>query len=479
MNIVAQFANMQNDRKTLIRKALDSSTGVGGALIPQNLEKIITNTVVRLSPELALIEPTFGSMKLHEFNRLTALPAAGGAMGEGATTPVRNGNYVRSSINLKVIRRKGSVTNFLQDASKNYIDAASAEMENHLQSHVYDLNTYNVWGSGGDAGGANVYAWNGLDSIVVNDSKNRIVDSITGTAMTSLKTLDDMLDRNMRKQGAPHKKAFLLSPEMQSVVSRLLTNVRYQQDAGEIEIRGGWRLQTYRSVPLVPSALTSPGGKMGTVTPSFASSGGTVLDGTYLFRVAYVDWNGESEASDEVSVTPNGGNDNTVTLGWAAVDGAMFYKIYCTNGATNTETLVAIVSGNSYLSTGDIDAPVTGVVFTTTPSTRNPTLTLAAVSGVLTGPTNSVPTAVMGLDKPLVSNNGVVPETIILWDLDKYQGLGKFPYTNQGGSRFNGLVTMEMLARTDDNIPFLIKTYGGLCPSFDLTTVIHRGLRTA
>jgi hypothetical protein len=475
MNIVAQFANMQQDRKTLIRKALDSSAAIGGALIPQHLEKTVTNTVVRISPEMALIEPAFDSQKLHEFNRLTSLPAAGGAMGEGATTPVRNGTYVRDSFNLKVIRRKGTVTNFLQDASKNYIDAAAAEMENHLQAHVYDVNTYNLWGSAG----ANDYTWNGIDSIVINDSKNRIVEPITGTAVTTLKILDDMIDRNMRKQGAPHKKAFLMSPEMQSVVSRLLTNVRYQQDAGEIEIRGGWRLQTYRSVPLVPSALTSPGGKMGTVTPSFAASGGTVADGTYLFRVAYVDWNGESEASEEATVTPNGGNDNTVTLGWTAVAGAMFYKIYCTNGSTNTELLVAIVSAQAYLSSGDIASDVTGVIFTTTPSTRNPTLTLVAATGVLTGPTNSVPTAVMGLDKPFVANAGVVPESIILWDLDKYQGLGKFPYTNQGGARFNGLVTMEMLARTDDNIPFLLKTYGGLCPSFDLTTVIHRGLRTA
>jgi hypothetical protein len=477
MNIVAQFANMQQDRKTLIRKALDSSAGVGGALVPQHLEKTITNTVLRLSPELALLEPEFDPQKLHEYNQLTALPSAGGAMGEGATTPVKNGTYARKSITLKVIRRKGTVTNFLQDASKSYIDAAAAEMENHLQSHVYDLNTYNVWGSAG----ANAYAWDGLDSICVNDSKRRIVEAVAGVVPASLKFLDDMIDLNLRKQGVAHKKAFLMSPEMQSLTSRLLTNVRLEQDVGVTEIKGGWRLMTYRGIPIVPTSLTSPGGKMGAVTATFANSGGTVADGAYYFRVAYVDWSGESEASDEATVTCSGGagNAHVVTLAWTAVDGAMFYKVYAAITTSGAEKLVAVLPAGTYLADGTPAANVTGCAISTAPATRNPTVTLSATSGVTTGPTLSVPTATMALDVPYVANAGVVPETVILWDLDKYQGLGKFPYTNQGGSRFNGMVTMELLARTDDNIPFLIKSYGGLCPSFDLTSVIHRGLRVA
>lgn len=478
MNIVAQFANMQQDRKTLIRKALDSSAGVGGALVPQHLEKTVTNAVVRLSPEMALIEPEFDAQKLHEYNQLTSLPAAGGAMGEGATTPVKNGVYARKSINLKVVRRKGTVTNFLQDASKGYIDAAAAEMENHLQSHVYDVNTYNIWGSAG----ANAYAWDGLDSIVINDSKNRILEAAGGAVPSNLKFLDDMIDRNLRKQGTSHKKAFLMSPEMQSLVSRLLTNVRLEQDVGVTEIKGGWRLMTYRGIPIVPTASVSPGGTMGTVTCTAANSGGSITNAAGFFRVAYVDWNGESEASAEATDTISGGAGNAgkFTLGWTAVDGALFYKVYAA-ATTGAEKLVAVLPAATYLADGSPADTVNGCVITAGYTARNPTLTLTSTGGlgVLTGPTASVPTAVMGLDVPLVSTGGVIPETVVLWDLDKYQGLGKFAYTNQGGSRFNGLVTMEMLARTDDNIPFLIKSYGGLVPSFDLTTVIHRGLRVA
>jgi hypothetical protein len=81
-------------------------------------------------------------------------------------------------------------------------------------------------------------------------------------------------------------------------------------------------------------------------------------------------------------------------------------------------------------------------------------------------------------DYPIVATGGVTPESVLLWDLDKYQGLGKVPYTNTGGDRFNGLVTMQPLAITDDNIPFLIRTYCVLCPSFEGTSVLARGLRT-
>ena len=64
----------------LLQKALTSATGVGGALIPENLEKEITNTIIRLSPEMALVFLKRIAGKTHEFNRLVALPRTGGAM---------------------------------------------------------------------------------------------------------------------------------------------------------------------------------------------------------------------------------------------------------------------------------------------------------------------------------------------------------------------------------------------------------------
>lgn len=480
VGLIGQFNSLRGERQTLIRKALDSSIGAttvaASPLIKQKLEQTITNTMVRLAPELAVIQAEYDAQKTHEYTKLTALPAANGFMGEGATTPTSNSTYARESVSLKILRRKGAVTNFLQDAAKSFIDASAAEMENHLQAHGYDMIHGLEWGNKA----ANPYAFDGLDTLI---STNRINEAVGGVVPTTLKFLDDMVDRNLAKQGGQHSKVFLMTPEMQSLVSRLLTNVRLQQGSGPgtgvVEIKGGWRLETYRNIPILPVAGLKPNTAMGTVTTAFANSGGTVADGAYFFRVAYVDYNGESEASAEATVTCSGGagNAHTVTLSWTAITGAFMYKIYAST-TTGAEKLVAVIKGQTYLSDGTPAAAVTGCVFTTTPSTVNPTLTLSATSGVTTGPTDSVTTA-MANDRPLVSTGGIVPEYVTLWDLDKYQGLGKVPYTNAGGDRFNGLVTMVPLAQTDDNIPFLIRSYMALCPSFEATSIIHRGLRTA
>jgi hypothetical protein len=457
---------MGDGRRSLIRKALDSSAGEGAGsyspLVAQKLEKVITNVMTRLSPELAVIKTEYAPQKFHEFNRLTALPKANGFMGEGAATPTHQSFYTRDQVDLKVLRRKGAVTNFLQDASKSYIDAAAAEMENHLQSHAYDIITALLWGHAK----ANKYSVDGLDALV---ETNRSNNAIGGEVPQSLSFLDDMIDQNIEKQGSAHAKCFLMSPKMQSAVSRLLTNVRLQQGSAgtaTVEISGGWRLETYRNIPILPvSSIGSGKRKMGAIT---AANGAT-----NYFRVAVVTYDGESEASDVIQ----GGSASSAALNWAAEDGAFYYKIYA-GSAEATLKLVAIIPAQTYDGIGTYQAEVAGVAINGNPTLPNQPLTLVAPAGVtaISAPTI---TDKLAQDAPFVATGGSVPEAVALWDLDKYQGLGKVPYTNQGGDRFNGLVTIEPLAKTDDFVSFLIRTYFALCPSWEATSVISRGWRTA
>lgn len=460
--LIHQFNRLSGQNRSLIRKALDSTTGVGEALTPQFLEQIITNTIVQLSPEIAMIQAEFGNQKLHEFNRITALPAAGGAMGEGATTPTRQSAFQRANVTLKVIRRKGSVTNFLQDSSASYIDAAAAEMENHLLAHVYDLIFYSYYGNKD----ANTYEYDGWDKMI---SSNRF--NATTAVPTSLDFLDQMLDANSRNQGAKHEKAFCMSPEMLSKVSQLLTNVRNLQNVGgaglrEIEIPGGWRLMSYRNVPIIETTSTRPIAKMTTVTATPATSGGSLADDTYYFRVAPITYKGEQEASDEVNATVSGGGGSgKVTLSFTAFNtspnAALSYRVYAgtTTGVANT-TLKKVSSAFTFDANGTITGDVTSIEITT-----------------LT--TGSDVTSAMANDKPLVSTASVPEEVVYLIDFDKYQGIGKMPYTNTAGDRFNGLVTMKPLAETDDFIPFLIKTYAAIADAFEGTSAVIRGLRTS
>jgi len=451
-----QFNQLGDVRKSLIRKALDSSVGTGEALIPEKLEQVITNAVVRLAPEMALIQPEYDSQKFHEYNQLTNLPGAGGAMGEAATTPTRNSNYARKSVEMKVIRRKGSVTNFLQDSSERYIDSAAAEMENHLLAHVYDNIVYIMYGNAE----ADEYTYSGIDFYA---RTNRINESEGGTVIADLTTLDEMIDRNHELQGQGHNKVFVMSPRMLSKVSSMLTNVRLNQGLlgsglTQVDVGGGWRLNAYRDIPIIESGATKPKTKLGTVTLASSGSGAAIADDEYFFRVAAVTWDGEQEASDEVSISTT--SADTITASWAAVANALYYKVYegLSSGSTK---LIRVISAFTYDGSGTVTGDNTSIAFTADPAADD-----------------SVPTELQS-DSPLVATGGVTPEYMALWDLDKYQGMGKFPYTNRGGARFGGLVTIEDLARTDDFLPFLIKTYGSLCPSFEETTVIHRGLRTA
>jgi hypothetical protein len=462
--LLSQYNKHSRLNENILQKALTSAAGVAEALIPENLEKEITNTVIRLSPEMALVFLKKISGKVHEFNKLVALPRTGGAMGEAASTIVSNSQTTRDTVTLKVIRRKGEITNFLQDTSEEYIDAAAYEMENLLQQHIYDLINYIMYGNAD----ANTYEHSGLDYYV---STNRILPVNTskryGDTLASLTTFDNMIDRSNRAGGAKHNRCFIMSPEMLSKLSQLLTNVRLNQGlvAGltQVEIGGGWRLNAYRDIPIIESTGTAPTNLTniyGTTGSSTATTGGTIAADDYFFQIAAVTEEGEQLASAEISQTTTG-TTSTVTLTWEDVPNAYRYKIYSHDVTAVDKTLVRVIAADVYDAVGTITGRKTSYTFTTDPLTKD-----ASVPASMANDTQLEKEATKG-----------VPEYVFLWDLDPIQGLGKYPYTNSGGSKFNGVVTVKQLAETDDNIPLLVKTYAALTPSFERTSVIYRGLR--
>jgi len=450
------FGSAEN--RSLIRKAFSSTSGVGQPLIPEHLEDVVTNTIVRLVPELAVPVMKFDHQKFHEFIRLTGLPAAGAAMGENSVTPTRNSTTERASVELKILKRKGAVTGFLQDAAANFTDAQAFEMEAHLQAFGYDLRTYMLYGNKT----SDQYAFDGLDKFITTYRKNTVA---AGVVPTSLATLDDVIDHNARKQGSNHRKVFIMSPEMLSLFSRLYTQVRDNRSTirgtNVVEIDGGWRLQTYRDIPILETTATRPTVQMGTVTGAQAGSGAAIPNDEYFFKVAPVTWDGEQRASAEVTVNTTGNSRDTITLSFTAVASALFYKVYCSD-ATGTEVLVSIVSAFTYDGNGTITTDVTSIQFTSNPTVAD----------------SSVPTALQS-DVPLGGTAANPMEYIFFWDLDEFQGMGKLAFTNSSGSRFNGLVTVEPLAKTDDNQPFLVKSYPALIDSFEATSGVLRGYRTA
>ena len=468
-SFIKQFNLFAKDNQSLIQKALTSATDVGEALIPENLEQIITDTVIRLSPELAMLEPKKISGKVHEFDRLMQRPSRGGAMGENATTPITNSATSRDSVALKVVRRKGKVTNFLIDTSEEFIDAASYEMENHLQAHVLDLIYYLLWGNAI----ANPYEFDGLEQFVTS---NRV--DYAAAVPTTLTFLDSMIDASNRKGGARHRRGFVMSPEMLSKISSLLTNVRLNQGLSggglsQVEVPGGWRLNAYRDIPIIETTSLQPIEALSSTVTLALVAGGALADDEYFVYVAPITYEGEQMPSVVESITTSAANNSfsialdaphESTINGVAVESVLGYKVYVgiVTGEANCP-LIQQVGAFTYDAEGspDGDNLVDDVLVITT----------------LT-PGTSVPTH-MQADTPLVATGGINPESIVLWDLDPIQGLGKLPFTNKAGDRFEGLVTTKPLAETDDFINFLIKSYTALTPSFEATSYWLRNIRRA
>ncbi len=154
-------------------------------------------------------------------------------------------------------------------------------------------------------------------------------------------------------------------------------------------------------------------------------------------------------------------------------------KIYIHN-TSGSEVLVKVIPANLYDANGTIGAAITSCRFITNPAVRDATIDQLNAAG-LVAPLTLIGSAPVGMaaDRPLIATGGIPPEYVFFWDLDEFQGMGKFAYTNSAGSRFNGLITLEPLAKTDDNLPFLVKTYGSMIDSWEATSYVSRGLRVA
>ena len=445
------------DGKRLLQKALTTSITSGGPAIEEHLETIITNEMVRLVPELAVIETKYDPQDIHRFSRLVDLPAPGSAMGQNSVTPTTSSQLEKATTTMKVMKCKGSVTGLLKAAaSKNY-DMVEMETENQIQAFANDLVTYLYHGNKD----ADAYTFDGWNKFIATYRKN---ETWGGTVPASLAVLDGMIDSSNRRKGQPHRRCFVMSPEMLTKLSGFYTNIRDNRDANNdgtnaLMINGGWRLQTYRGIPILESSSTRPLAQMTAVTAGHAGAGSALADKTRYFQVAPVTWDGEQIASAQVSDTSS--SSDTVTLSWTAYPKALFYYIYCSE-TTGQAKLTRVIAAKNYDGDGTPTTAVTGITFATDPLTAN----------------DSVPTHMQD-DRPFNYTGGIAPETIYLLDLDTYQGMGKFAYTNEDGGRLDGLVSVIPLAKVDDHDDFLLKCYGALIDAFEATCGMHRGLRVA
>ena len=348
---------------------------------------------------------------------------------------------------------------------------------------VHDLCNYNMYGNGNAT--SNTYEYSGFDTFI---DTNRIVNGTGGVALTSLSQLDDLIDRNLELQGSEHNKAFFMSAGMLSRCSQIESTIRKNMDIGQggkmsvMDKPGGWRLNAYRDIPIIVSGQCKPKATGPTLTPTNAQSGGTILDSTTRYiRLAGVTKDGEQIAGAEATCASGASaNTNEIIITWTADITVYRWKVYV-GTASGTTYLRHVVPNFTYNSSGTITGSITTTIAGVKTYSSNANGNVTSIT-FLADPNTAgaeITSTTALTDIPLDTVGGIVPENIWLIDLDEYQGMGRMPYSTMGGSQFNGLVSFEFLAKTDSDLPFLYQCYTAVCPSYEATSCLLRGVRVA
>lgn len=335
-----------------LEKALNTATASGQALLAQDLEPALVEYLGRYMPLWGMIPRGQADSKTHEYTKRTGVPSAW-VEGEATAPGVTSGSYARESVQLKILRTWGSVTGFQQKMSEKFINALRTEIDGSVEG-LADLIEYSLlWGDTTDA-----YQFSGLETFMRNDATARANNVFDLNAVITLTDLDNMLDATEGFRGLDRDpKMFIASRQMISKITGLQTKI--QRTVQEVEFEGGFRMATYRGVPLVPSGFVRPAAT--TTSPAVtatAAAGGTLADDEYFYRIASVTLYGEQLIGDEDSATTATTN-NSVALTWTADANARLYKIYrgTVTGADNLD-LIASIPAKTYNADGSVASNV-------------------------------------------------------------------------------------------------------------------------
>lgn len=339
---------------TELEEALTAATSVT-ALTPKIIDPLLLEYQRRFAPLLAAIPAKQWNSTQYFFNRRVTRPDAGGVV-DGGARPIGNSTYEQAVFNIKLFQAVGAVTGFAQTVTRDLVgDLRQLEIDGTVQSMLWSIETAFIWGSDPATANGQYPICSGLDYLVSNwtagTGSAAFVNSIDlGGANFALKNLDTIMAQVAANAGMPTSNPnwmFIMSPNLLGSVSQTLT--AQQRFMGEVEVAAGLVVPSYRNVPMVESSFLAPrSNQMGVVSPSTATTGGTLAAGTYYYQVAPVIARfGEIQASTEVSQVTTG-STSTVTLSFSTPsnmpDGAspILYKVYRATSSGN-ETLIGTV----------------------------------------------------------------------------------------------------------------------------------------
>jgi len=364
----ATEARLQKEKRlstTELRKAL-ATTGSGQYLVPEDLEPAIRDYLWYLSPLTERIQAVRADGHLHKVARRTAVNR-GWFEGESTDPSYSQSTYDQRQVQIKILRTSGKITDFMQSASRTFVDAAAEEIDAAVMAladifeyaAMYgvstDLTTYDITGDAYQYTG--LYGWL-IEDALTDNVRDANSHGAAGATVT-LSMLDQMYAQTVGKYRNFMRDPYiwLMSQDMNDKVSGLQTRVT--RESPSMTFEGGFVMQTYKNIPILPSQFCAPGSSASPAGLSAAASaGGSLDDDTYYYRVAAITLYGEQAAAAEVNATTSG-THNTVTLSWTANENAKLYAIYkgTATGDNNLE-LLDIIPAITYTSAGAISSYV-------------------------------------------------------------------------------------------------------------------------
>lgn len=342
---------------TDLEKALTTAAGTP-QLWQEQLSPHIYNLLLKELPLLEALRIEQAQSPIHQYRKRTSLPS-GWVQGELADADFRSGTYELKDVALKIVRAWGGVSSFAQGLTTQFVNQLQEQINVSVLGVANTLEWLIFYGNTADS-----FQFNGVEAFVNADStaKQAIGNggsnyNIDGAALT-LSHLDAMIDKTRSWRGSTGDEwMFVLSQPMISRISALQTRVT--RTVERVKMEGGFEMETYRGVPLMPTTLFTPLSTSTSPTLSgSAAAGGALSAGTYYYAISSVTLNGEQKASAAQSVTT--ATTNLIArLTWTADANAKLYKIW--RGSTSTVadmSLVAVIPALTYDANGNISGAV-------------------------------------------------------------------------------------------------------------------------
>ena len=424
------------DYKSELRKALTASSASGTALIPEDLEPMIRANLLELSPLTSMVPLVRADANYHRVVRRTAHNDSAWFEGEMTDASYDQSTYARRSVEVKILRTHGQVSDFMVSSSRSFTDVMVDEIESATEG-LADLFEYStVWGFGDDLPhSGDAYQYSGIYAWALEDGNTDSILDLDGTV--TLTAMDSVMDATMHayRNVRDMQWLWLMSPQMNSKVTGLQTLIR--RAVPTLTFEGGFEMETYRGVPILKTGFTRPAGTTTSpaVTAAVAGTGGgfALGDGLYRYKIASITLYGEQVAGTADSDTVTTATHDTVDLTWTADANAKLYAIYRTLAgeadADDNYDLIDVIAAKTYNADGSVNTSV------------------AAYSDTgLTGDSNV---------HPLASGD----EHIFLVGLGQRQGVSRPVLVPEIGEPMDALVNYVPLTETTDSLQFRLKSY--------------------